>query len=521
VTDDDAVLLGIDAGSSAVKVCAYRRDGRLLARSTRPLTLTQPQHGHVEMDVESMWQQTVCAIRDVTRQCGGQVLSIGCSCACPTLVFLDAQQQPVRPAIVYLDNRSSPQLDRYTRTHGPHALFAGTGNRPGSSTSWLATAAWLREHEPQRWQRVNTVTLQGGFFTARLTGQPVIDWTQASYSGGFRVAAPQAGWDDALLDGWDIKKSLLAPLGESCQCVGVLTDAAMQTLGIRHRASVAVGCADTAASAFALGLRHHGQVFESSGTSGVMTFCLDRADFDDAFMNRCHIFPQRWLAHGAMSTLGGALAWLLNIWPDIASIEDLEKLAASAPPGANGLVFLPYLAGERSPIWDANASAIWAGLRLNHTRADMARAVFEGTVFGLKQIFERGRQRWGVQPDCLPGVGGGTASALWTRIKNDVLGVPCLPYGCAAQGRDTAALGAALVGAIAAGAFSGTDDPNIPFIAAPLSASDVALEQPRADAAAQRYSRAFQAYDRLYGATREVMHMLSDGVAGVDKPVAV
>jgi len=154
VTANDAVLLGIDAGSSAVKVCAYRRDGRLLARSTRPLTLMQPQHGHVEMDVESMWQQTVCAIRDVTRQCSGQVVSIGISSACPTLVFLDAQQQPVRPAIVYLDNRSSPQVARFTQRYGLHEHFSRAGNRPGSSTSWLATVAWVREHEPQVWQRV-------------------------------------------------------------------------------------------------------------------------------------------------------------------------------------------------------------------------------------------------------------------------------------------------------------------------------------------------------------------------------
>jgi len=231
-------------------------------------------------------------------------------------------------------------------------------------------------------------------------------------------------------------------------------------------------------------------------------------------MNRCHIFPQRWLAHGAMSTLGGALVWLLNIWPDIASIEDLEKLAASAPPGANGLVFLPYLAGERSPIWDPHASAVWAGLRMNHSRADMARAVFEGTVFGLKQIFERGRQRWGVAPDCLPGVGGGTASTLWTQIKNDVFGVTYLPYDCAAQA-DTAALGAALVGAIAAGVFGGIDDPNIPFVAPPALATGDRLSRTNGTKDT-RYVRAFDAYDKLYGAARGVMHGLSGNAEGIE-----
>jgi len=507
----DAVMLGIDMGSSSVKVCAYGCDGVLRARSTQVWALSQPQRGHVEMDTELMWQQTVRAIKDVISSSGDTVLSIGISAACPSIVFLDDKQQAIRPAILYLDNRSNPQVRQYTQKHGSQAHFVRSGNRPGTSTSWLSSVAWVREHEPQLWQRVKTVTLQSGFLTTRLTGQPVIDWTQASYSGGFRIDRPEQGWDEALLDCWGIEKSRLAPVGWSCLCAGTLTDAAMQALGIRSRIPVAYGCADTAASAFALGMRDHGQVFESSGTSGVISFCLERPDFDDTFMNRCHVFPHRWLAHGAMSTLGGAFAWLLTIWPDLASIEALEQLAASAPPGANGLVFLPYLAGERSPIWDPDASALWAGLLMSHTRADMARAVFEGTAFGLKQIFERGKKIWNIQPDFLLGVGGGARSTLWRQIKNDVLGVR---YDCAAQA-DTAAMGAALVGAIAAGIFTGTDDSTIPF--APLPTAGVYPEQRQAGTIAKRYDHAFQAYSKLYGATREVMHMLAGTARAAQK----
>ncbi len=512
------VLLGIDAGSSSVKVCAYDRSGRLLGRSDRRMILSHPRPSWAEMDAEAMWGEVAAAVRGAVSGVPGteavKVAGIGVSSACPTTVFMDGDNRPVRPAIVYLDHRSHRVVERFTGRAGLAGHFAGTGNRPGCSTSWLANLVWLRENEPDVWKRVRRVALFGGYLAQRMTGRAVVDWTQASYSGGFRVGDPEKGWDDALLSLWEIDRSVLAEPGWSCLPAGVLSSSAARDFGIEPGATVAFGAADTAASAFALGMRDFGEVFESAGTSGVITFCLDRPVFDDAFMNRCHVFPGRWLAHGAMSTLGGAFNWLRQrVWPDLGGMEELERLAAESGPGANGLIFLPYLAGERSPIWDPAASGLWLGLRMDHTRGDLIRAVFEGTAFGLKQIVERGKRVWGCAPESLLGVGGGARSMLWSEIKSDILGIEYLR----ADEPDAAAWGAAVIGGVAAGVFSGAEDPDIRFIAAESlhNAAPVRLGElsgrfnMHSRERGEKYAQAFSVYETLYPLLRTAMHDLA------------
>ncbi|MCC8167244.1 MAG: hypothetical protein LIQ31_14160, partial [Planctomycetes bacterium] len=347
------ILLGIDVGSSSVKVCAYARNGALLGKSCRPLEISHPRPAWAEMDATAIWREVALAVREAAGAAPGKVVGIGVSAACPTTIFMDDNLNPLRPAVLYLDHRSMDIVNDFAGRPANADHFAVAGNRPGSSTSWLANLVWLRENEPEVWRRVKCVTLLGGFLAAKMTGVPVVDWTQASYSGGFRVAEPERGWDDDLLARWDLDAAKLAAVGWSCLPAGRLREEAAGEMGIDPGAVVAYGTADTAASAFALGMQSFGNVFESAGTSGVITFCLDKPVFDDAFMNRCHVVPGRWLAHGAMSTLGGAFSWLRKqVWPELDSLDELERLAAESSPGANGVVFLPYLAGERSPIWD-------------------------------------------------------------------------------------------------------------------------------------------------------------------------
>ena len=510
-------LLGIDVGSSSVKVCVYDRQGRLLGRSARALRMSHPRHLWAEMDADMIWREVALAVREAMAEpnaSGASVASIGVSSACPTTIFLDAAMRPLRPAIVYLDHRSMDAVQAFTDTFGMAEHFARAGNRPGCSTSWLGNVAWLRDNEPELWARVRCVTLLGGYLSLRMTGRPVIDWTQASYSGGFRVADPENGWDSELLARWGVDESVLAEVGWSCRPAGVLGREAAADMGIAPGAVVAFGSADTAASAFALGMRSSGDVFESAGTSGVITFCLDKPVFDDAFMNRCHIFPGRWLAHGAMSTLGGAFNWLRqSVWPELRDMDELNRLAAESSPGANGVVFLPYLAGERSPIWDPQASGMWFGLRMDNTRADMVRAVFEGTSFGLKQIFDRGKAVWGCAPGTLLGVGGGARSVLWAEIKSDILDVE---YLCADE-PDAAAWGAALVGGVAAGVYDGPDDPDIGFIAAQSMEAAFPAHPGRLSAEfrmgraerRENYAKAFAVYEMLYPALKDAMHTLA------------
>jgi xylulokinase len=202
-----------------------------------------------------------------------------------------------------------------------------------------------------------------------------------------------------------------------------------------------------------------------------------------------------------MSMLGGSFGWLqTKIWPEVHSFAELERMAQESVPGANGLIFLPYLAGERSPIWDSEASAAWIGLRLEHSRADMVRAVFEGAAFGLKQILERAKVQWSWNPAKLVGVGGGAHSRYWAQIKADVLQ---LEYGLAEQ-TDASALGAALLGGVAAEVYEGLHDPQLPEIRV---ATDYI--KPRSVHQNGVYERQFSIFAGLYPALSDAMHRLA------------
>lgn len=500
------VLLGIDAGTSSIKVCAFDGGGKLLAKAQRSVPVVTPLPLWAEIDLERYWELVAEAIQEVTGRVGPAV-AIGLSTTCPTTVVLGADHQPLRPGIVYLDGRAD-ELVREVTGADAVAYQQRTGNRASTSTCWAANLLWLRRNEPELWSRVRHACMLNGYLGLRLTGTLALDPTQASYSGLMDVRAPQPCLSAELLDLWQVPAELLPPLRSGADLLGGVTVAASGKTGLAAGTPVALGVADTVAAAFATGMRASGDVFESVGTSGVITFCLDRPQFDDCFLNRYHILPGRWLAHGAMSTLGGCFGWLQSkVWPEVRSLPELERMAQDSVPGANGVVFLPYLAGERSPIWDAEASAAWVGLRLAHTRADMVRAVFEGAAFGLRQILERAEVRWQWHPGKLVGVGGGAHSRFWAQIKADILQ---LEYGMA-EFTDASALGAALLGGIACRRYGGLEDPALPTIQ--VAAQYVKPGSPERRAL---YDRQFAVFAQLYPLLAPSMHAL--GAAAGARP---
>ncbi len=489
-------LIGIDAGTSAVKVCAFDREGRLLAKAQRNIPLMTPYPLWAEIDVERYWELVSEALRDVGARVTN-VVSIGFATTCPTMIVLDAEDRPIGNAPVYLDGRTDALIGEVLGADAER-YSAHTGNRASVSTIWASQALWLRRNDPAAWSRVRRIVMLNSWLAFKLTGAWGIDPTQMAYSGLVDVRWPDAEWSDELLGLWQVDPSFLPPVQLADSALGRTLSAFCDTLpaGI----PVSLGAADTAAASFAIGLHKDKDAFESIGTSGVLTVCLDQPDFDDVFMNRYHVLPNLWLAHGAMSTLGGAFGWLNSkIWPELRSFADLERLAEESVPGANGLVFLPYLAGERSPHWDAAASGGWLGLRLNHSRSDMIRAVFEGTTFGLRQIFDHARKRWDWQPPFLMGVGGGARSRFIAQMKADILG---LEYR-AADMADAAALGAALMGGVAGGVYTGLTDPKLPRIQATSSPFKPGPKERRAV-----YEQAFAVYGTLYGQLRDTMHKL-------------
>ena len=224
------VLLGIDAGTSSIKVCAFSTDGRLLAKARRAVPVITPYPLWAEIDVGQYWELTVEAIREVTARCG-TIKGIGLSTTCPTTIVLDDQFRPLRPGIVYLDGRADERV-RETVGPDPVAYQSHTGNRASPSTCWAANLTWIRRNEPQVWQEVRHVGMLNSYLAFRLTGEFGIDPTQASYSGLVDVRLQHPEWSESLLQLWDIDRDLLAPLVPGASRIGDVCPVASEATGL-------------------------------------------------------------------------------------------------------------------------------------------------------------------------------------------------------------------------------------------------------------------------------------------------
>lgn len=490
----DGVLLGLDVGTSGVKAGLVTPEGVLVGLRRVALTARSPHPGHSEVDAEDVWDAIVTATRGLLADAPAlQVLGVGVSAACPTPLVATSDGRVVSPVCTFADARAADDVAAL-RARTPAGTFERlTGNPMAVPTCSALTAARLAAPEdhpgPLRLGHL------ASFVVHRLTGRWVMDPTNAAYTGLVDIAVPDR-WSPEAAAMLGLDSLVLPELVPSARGVGRLTAEAQEQLGLAAPATVTAGCADTAAAALAVGCVDEGDAFESAGTSGVLTVCRDRPLAAQHAMNRPHVVPGRWLSHAAMSSSGASLSWLCENALSPAgggmSLAELNDLAASARPGSGGLVFLPYLAGERSPVWDPRARGAWVGLTLGTGAAELARSVFEGSAYGLRQLIDLEAGISGNPLRELVSVGGGTSSAFWSTIKADVTGRVFLR---ALQG-DVAVRGAALLAATAAGLH-----------ADPMAAARAAVRVPTArveptDDAAVRavYDDLYGVYERLYPA---------------------
>ncbi len=494
------VLVGIDAGTSGVKVTAFSPDGTLLHREQRPASVIHPSLDRAELNLELYWDSICDALRSTCRQFPA-VAGVGIATTTPTTILFDKDLNPLGNGILYMDNRATGELQEVEKIYGGRgAYFLRMGNRLSVSTCAAVNLRWLQQNEPERWKAASHAGYLNSFIAAKLTGQAAVDYTTASYSGLYPLTESGSDWDQELLEVFGLDKGKMLPLLSAAEKVGTVKSEAAQSTGLPEGTPVAAGSADTAAAAFALGQNQSGDAFESAGTSGVISFVLDKPNFNAAFMNRRHIVENRWLAHGAMSMSGGSLFWAINnVWPELKSVENLEKEAAKSTPGSKGILFLPYLAGERSPIWNPDACGNWFGMTRTTERRDMIRAVFEASAYAMLQLVEEAEKSWKWRPTSLVGVGGGVKSSLWNRIKADVLN---MEYS-ACENSDAAALGAALMGGTAAGVFKGSDDPALPKLTDNLDS--ILPDEKTFDT----YIKMYQIYSSLYPRLESSMRTLA------------
>jgi xylulokinase len=440
------VVVGIDVGTTGLKAIALSPDGEVLATAAHGYALSTPHAGWAEQDPDDWWQAAEAALAEVAA--GREVAGIGLSGQMHGLVALDAEDRVIRPAILWNDQRTAAECIEIEELIGTERLVELTGNR--ALTGFTAPKLlWLRRHEPDAYARIARVLLPKDYVRLRLTGEWATDASDAS--GTLLLDVGRRAWSEDVREALDLPAEWLPPVLESPQQAGQVGARPGQLQGT----PVAAGAGDQPAAAVGVGADRAGVLSVVLGTSGVVlaplpTYAHDPVGRVHAF---CHAVPGAWQAMGVMLAAAGSLQWFHErLAPDV-PFPDLLAEAEEWGAGADGLVFLPYLAGERTPHADPDARGAFVGLELRHDRGALVRAVLEGVAFGLRDCLDLLRSL-GVDAEVGRVSGGGARSDLWLEIVASVLDLP-LEVTASEEG---SALGAALLGGVAGGAFADVHD---------------------------------------------------------------
>lgn len=463
----EPVVIGIDVGTSGVRVLAVGPGGEVLAQASHEHPLMTPRPGWTEQDPADWWQGAQRGLRQVLAQlaaagtAAAQVAGVGLTGQMHGSVFLGRAGNVVRPAILWNDQRTAEECGEITARVGAGPLMRLTGN-PALTGFTAPKILWLRRHEPAAYARVTRIMLPKDYVRYRLTGAVVTDVADASGTLLFDVHART--WSAEVCRALEIPLDMLPPAYEGPEVTGRVSAEAAAATGLPAGTPVVAGGGDQAAGAVGVGLVDEGMVSCSIGTSGVVFAASRTAQVhpEGRLHAFCHAVPGRWHLMGVMLSAGGSLRWLRDALYGAEAAADraagrdpydrMVAEAADTPPGAAGLIFLPYLTGERTPHADPAARGAWIGLGLQHGRPHMARAVLEGISFGLLDSLELVRAM-GVP---VPGVrvtGGGARSRFWRELLAAVFGVPIT--GMAAD--EGPAYGAAVLAAVGAGLYPTVD----------------------------------------------------------------
>ena len=450
------VCVGLDVGTTGVKALALDESGAVVARAEHGYPLSTPRPGWSEQDPEDWWAASRAALAEVAE--GRDVAGIGLSGQMHGLVCLDAAGAVIRPAILWNDQRTAAECAEIEARIGLERLIALTGNR--ALTGFTAPKLlWLRRHEPASYGRIARVLLPKDYVRLRLTGEHAIDVADAS--GTLLLDVARRRWSSEVLDALELPVGWLPRVLESPALSGRVSDRADSrapdgaSLAPLAGVPVAAGAGDCAAAAVGVGAIAPDVLSVVVGTSGVVFSTLPGYAAEPAARVHafCHAVPGTWHAMGVMLSAAGSLHWLRErLAPDVAYDALLDE-AATWSPGVEGLLFAPYLAGERTPHADPDARGAFTGLQLRHDRGALVRAVLEGVAFGLRDSLDLLRAL-GVEAGRARLSGGGARGALWRRIIASVLDVP-VETTAADEG---SAFGAALLGGVVGGLFDDVPD---------------------------------------------------------------
>ena len=493
------LLLGLDVGTTGVRAAVFDVRGTLVADASLPGAPDTSTADRAEYDAEAWWRATCALTRQLATKIPiDRVEGIGVSGQAPTAVLIDADGAPLRPALLWLDVRAKDEAQRIAAALGPGRAEAIGGNRV--HPYYLGPKlAWLRAHEPEVLDRASLVLQSHAFVAMRLTGVAACDPSTAMLCAPL-FAWRTGAWSEEASRAVGVRTDALPRIVESHAVLGAVTRAAAAATGLREGTPVVAGAGDFAASALAAGVLEQGEACLTLGTAGNLTMPRAMPRFDARLVNSHHAGCARWLGLGA-TLCGGALAWFRSACAAGASWDTLEAEAAVVPLGAGGVVALPYLQGERTPIWDEGARGAFAGLGLSHGRGHMYRALLEGIALGFRACLAVAEES-GVRLDEAIAVEGGGGSHALRQACADAMGVPVVWI----RGAGSSVAGAALLAGIGAGVLPGVQTSRtwLQSLEGRCAPTDVTRHTP--DPGAHDHFRRAQArHEALYAAIREAV----------------
>ncbi len=500
------LLLGIDVGTSGVKAGVFDAGGRLLGLGRSAHQVDTPRPGWVQCDPELWWQAIIAATRQACDAAGAattDVGAVGLDVLFPTVVPLDADGRATHPALLYCDQRSLAQVRAIEERIGRDEYQRAIGNMlvPGNCAATSIT--WLRDEAPDAYAAAHVIGFANTFVTARLTGEFFVDPSMVALSGLAGIGDPTR-WSEGLCERVGVDAAKLPQIRGAAEVVGGVTAAAAEETGLSQGTPVVCGTGDVPACAVGAGALGPDTCVYVAGSTDCASLPMPGPTRDLRWANTSYVPQGVWFGIGTATSTGVSIEWFVREILGAPSGEGLRimtNLAASSPPGSNGVLFLPYLQGERTPVWDPLARGVFIGLTSRTTRADMARAVFEGTAFALRHVV-----------DCLDGVvpepvreiravGGGTKNDLWNQIKVDVMGRPMDVL----EFQETGTLGAALLGGLGADVYASFEE----AVQVARSVGGARTVEPDA-AAHDAYAERFALYCRLYESTADLAHELAE-----------
>ena len=495
-------FLGIDVGTGGTRALVIDESGRVIASATEEhRAFASPRIGWAEQDPRDWWRACGVAVPKALAEGHLRPDQIGCvglSGQMHGAVLLDEQARVVRPALIWCDVRTEKQSRDLTAQIGSERLIQLTCN-PALANFTLTKCLWVRENEAENWSRVRSLMLPKDYVRFELTGERATDVSDAS--GTLLLDVAHRRWSKEILELVQIDESVLPSLYESPEICGQISAAGAAATGLRTGTPVVAGGGDQAMGSIGIGVVSPGTVSATIGTSGVVLAATDGPALDPKgrLHTFCHGLPGRWLVMGVTQAAGLSLRWFRDQFGAGADhqLESYEKLtaeAANAPPGCDGLLWAPYLMGERTPHLDPAARGVLVGLTASHTRAHVIRAILEGVAFSLRDTFTIFREI-GVPVKTIRLGGGGARSALWRQIQADVYGQPVETV----EAEEGAAYGAAIVAGVGAGAWPTVEAACAAIVRVARNVSPNSEDLPVMD-------KAYAVYRRIYPAMKSILN---------------